>query len=72
MRGEEVEANEVDDSIPIPLTFWQKLGQHFVAGIALFGPAAAIFLTQYLCSRHGLIQAVTETQPPTGYAIETA
>ena len=68
---EEVEANEVDDSIPIPLTFWQKLGQRFVEGIALFGPAAAIFLTQYLCSRHGLIQAVTETQPPTGYAIET-
>jgi PEGA domain len=72
MRGEEVEANEVDDSIPIPLTFWRKVGQHFVAGIALFGPAAVIFLTQYLCSRHGLIQLVTETQPPTGYAIETA
>jgi hypothetical protein len=72
MRGEEVEANEVDDSIPIPLTFWQKLGQRFVAGIALFGPAATIFLIQYLCTRHGLIQAVTETQPPTGYAIETA
>ena len=72
MRGEEVEANERDNSIPIPLTFWQQLGKHFVAGIALFGPAAAIFLTQYLVTRHGLIQAVTETQLPTGYAIETA
>jgi len=72
MGGEEVQANEADNSVPIPPTFWQKIGQHFVAGIALFGPAAVIFLTQYLCSRHGLIQAITETQPPTGYAIETA
>ena len=61
----------MDDSIPIPPTFWKKLGQHFVAGIALFGPAAVIFLTQYLCTRHGLIEAVTETQAPTEYAIET-
>jgi hypothetical protein len=72
MGYEEVEANEVDDCIPVPLTFWQKLGRRFVEGLALLGPAAAIFLTQYLCSRHGLIQVVTETQPPTGYAIETA
>jgi len=73
MECEEVEAtNEVDDCIPTPVTFWQRLGSRFVAAIAVFGPAGAVFLTQYLSSRHQLIQAVTATQPPTGYAIETA
>ncbi len=72
MECEDVEANEGDDCIPIPLSFWQKLGQRFVAVIVLFGPAAAVFLAQYLSSRHELIQDVTETQLPTGYAIETA
>ena len=69
---EEDEADEVDDRIPTPLTFWQKVGQRFVAVIALFGPAAAVFLSQYLSSRHELIQGVTEAQPPTGYAMEIA
>src|SRR2546423_4672892 len=73
MECEEIEAtNEVDDCIPIPVTFRQKLGPRFVAAIALFGPAAAVFLMQHLSSRHELIQVVTETQPPTGYTIETA
>jgi hypothetical protein len=72
MECEGVEANEVDDCIPIPLTFWQKLGPRLVAVIALFGPAAAVFLTQYLSSRHELIQTVTDPRPPTRYAIETA
>jgi len=72
MECEEVQANEVDDCIPAAVTFRQKLGTRFVAVIALFGPAAAVFLTPYLSSRHQLIQAVTETQPTIGYAKETA
>jgi len=72
MEYEDAEADEVDDCIPIPLTFWQKLGLRLVAVIALFGPAVAVFLTQNLSSRHELIQAVKEQPLPTGYAIETA
>jgi PEGA domain len=72
MECEGVEADELDDCIPAPFTFWQKIGQRFVAVIALFGPATAVFLTQYFSSRHELIQSVMEAQAPTGYAIETA
>jgi hypothetical protein len=42
-----------------------------VALIALVGPAAAVFLTQHWHSRPELIQDLKETQPTTGYAIET-
>src|SRR5205085_666982 len=35
------------------------------------GPAAAVFLTQYWHSRPELIHDLKETQPTTGYAIET-
>jgi len=72
MEYEDAEADEVDDCIPIPLTFRQKLGPRLVAVIALFGPAVTVFLTQNLSSRHELIQAVKEQPLPTGYAIETA
>ena len=50
--------------------FWQKLGPRLVAALALFGPAAAVFLTQHFSSRHEVIQAMTETQPLIGYTAE--
>jgi hypothetical protein len=62
-----------DMSTPVAASFWQKLGPRVVALIALVGPAAAVFLTQHWHSRPELIRKLKlkETQPPTGYAIET-
>jgi PEGA domain len=71
MECEEVEvASELDDCIPGPVTFWQKLGPRFVITLALFGPAATVFLTQYLSLRHELKHA--KPKPPTEYAMEAA
>jgi len=57
--------------MPAALSFWQKIGPRVVALVALFGPAAAVFLSQHWHSRSDLIQKQTEMQSPTGYAIET-
>src|SRR5438046_9180033 len=57
--------------MPAALSFWQRIGPRVVALIALVGPAAAVFLTQHWHSRRELIQDLKETQPTTGYAIET-
>jgi hypothetical protein len=62
---------KVDSGTPAALSFWQRIGPRVVALIALVGPAAAIFLTQHWHSRPELIQDLKETQPTTGYAIET-
>src|SRR5437870_6371792 len=69
---------ECDESQPLgemdilaAQSFWQKIGPRLVALVALVGPAAAVFLSQYWQSRPELIQKLKETQPPTGYAIET-
>ena len=68
-EGQPIE--DVGNSIPAALSFWQRIGPRVVALVALIGPAAAVFLTQHRPSRSELIQAITETQPPMGYAIET-
>jgi hypothetical protein len=71
MECEEVEVTrELDDCIAAPVTFWQKLGLRVVIAVALLGPAAAVFLTQYFSLRHKLKKP--ETQPPTEYAMEIA
>src|SRR5437870_9709255 len=42
MECEEVEVTGgLDDCIPAPVTFWQKMGSRLVVIVALFGPAAA-------------------------------
>jgi PEGA domain len=68
-EGQPIE--EVDSGTPAALSFWQRIGPRVVALFALVGPAAAVFLTQHWHSRSELIQKLKETQPPTGYAIET-
>ena len=72
MECEEGQPTEkVDSGTPAALSFWQRIGPRVVALIALVGPAAAVFLTQHWHSRRELIQDLKETQPTTGYAIET-
>jgi PEGA domain len=72
MECEECQPIEnTDDGRPAALSFWQRIGPRVVALVALIGPAAAVFLMQHRPSRSELIQAITETQPPMGYAIET-
>src|SRR5437773_8484415 len=68
-EGQPIEA--VDSGAHAALSFWQRIGPRLVAFIALVGPAAAVFLTQYWHSRPELIDDLKETQPTTGYAIET-
>ena len=68
-EGQPIEG--VDGGTPAALSFWQRNGPRMVALVALVGPAAAVFLTQHWHSRSELIQKLKETQPPTGYAIET-
>ena len=68
-EGQPIE--DVDSGTPAALSFWQRIGPRVVMLVALVGPAAAVFLTQHWHSRPELIQAITETQTPTGYAIET-
>ena len=72
MEGEEGQPMEkVDSGTPAVLSFWQRIGPRVVALTALVGPAAAVYLTQHWHSRNELIQDLKETQPTTGYAIET-
>jgi hypothetical protein len=72
MEREEGQPTEkVDSGTPAVLSFWQRIGPRVVTVIALVGPAAAVFLTQHWPSRPELIQDLKETQPTTGYAIET-
>ncbi len=68
-EGQPIEGK--DGGTPAALSFWQRAGPRAVALIALVGPAAAVFLTQHWHSRPELIQDLRETQPTTGYAIET-
>jgi PEGA domain len=49
----------------------QRVGPRGVALLALVGTAVAIFLTQHWHSRSEFRHKLTETQPTTGYAIET-
>src|SRR5437879_6622942 len=62
---------DADSGAPAALSFWQRIGPRVVALVALFGPAAAVLLSQHWHSRSELIQKQTETQSPTGYASET-
>ena len=62
---------DVDSGAHAALSFWQRIGPRVVALVALVGPAAAVFLNQHWHSRRELIEKLTDTQPPTGYAIET-
>ncbi len=72
MECEEGQPTEdVDGGTPAAVSFWQRIGPRVVALIALVGPAAAVFLTQHWHSQRELIQDLKETQPTTGYAIET-
>ena len=68
-KGQPME--DVDTSAHAALSFWQRIGPRVVALVALVGPAAAVFLNQHWHSRRELIEKLTDTQPPTGYAIET-
>src|SRR5437763_2958425 len=68
-EGQPIEG--ADRGRPAPLSFWQRIGPRVVSLLALVGPAAAVFLTQHWHSRSELIQDLKETQPATGYAIET-
>src|SRR5437868_6534751 len=68
-EGQPIE--DVDGDRPAALSFWQRIGPRVVALVALIGQAAAVFLTQHRPSRSELIQAITEMEPPTGYATET-
>jgi hypothetical protein len=68
-REEGQPMEDVDSGVHAALSFWQRIGPRVVALIALVGPAAAVFLTQYWHSRPELIHDLKETQPTTGYAI---
>jgi hypothetical protein len=69
-EGQPIE--DAGNSIPAALSCWQRIGPRVVALVALVGPAAAVLLTQHWHWPPELIQKLTETQPPTGYATETA
>jgi len=62
---------DVDTGAQTAPSFWQRIGPRVVALVALVGPVAAVFLSQHWHLRSELRQKLTETQPPTGYAIET-
>jgi hypothetical protein len=68
-EGQPIEG--VDGGTPAALSFWQRIGPRVVVLVALIGPATAVFLMQHRPSRSELIQDLKETQPTTGYAIET-
>src|SRR5438067_13933263 len=68
-EGQPIE--DVDSGAHAAISFWQRIGPRVVAFIALVGPAVAVFLIQYWHSRPELIDDLKETQPTTGYAIET-
>src|SRR5438132_851811 len=72
MECEEGQPGEgVDTGAQAAPPFWQRIGPRVVALVALIGPAAAVFLTQHWHSRSEFPHNLTETQPTTGYAIET-
>src|SRR5260370_12214478 len=72
MECEEGQPREdVDTGAQAAPPFWQRIGPRAVALLALVGLADAVFLSQHWHSRRELIEKVTETQPTTGYAIET-
>src|SRR5215470_14684147 len=62
---------DVDTGAQAAPPFWQRIGPRAVALLALVGTAAAVFLTQHWHSRSEFHHKLTETQPTTGYAIET-
>src|SRR6476661_551254 len=62
---------DVDTAAQAAPPFWQRIGPRAVALLALVGTAAAIFLTQHWHSQSEFRHKLTETQPTTGYAIET-
>lgn len=73
MEREELEvANELDDAIPAPATFWQKLGLRLIMGTALLGPASAVFVSQYVSARHKPTEPIVETQPSRDHGIDKA
>src|SRR6266436_839591 len=72
MECEEGQPREdVDTGAQAAPPFWQRIGPRAVASLALIGTAAAVFLTQHWHSRSEFRHKLTETQPTTGYAIET-
>src|SRR5438445_9708221 len=72
MECEERQSREdVDTGAQAAPPFWQRIGPRAVALLALVGPAAAVFLSQHWHSRRELVEKLTKTQQPTGYAIET-
>ena len=72
MECEEGQPREdVDTGAQAAPPFWQRIGPRTVALLALVGTAAAVFLTQHWHSRSEFRHKLTETQPTTGYAIET-
>jgi PEGA domain len=72
MECNEAETNKLDECIPVPVSFGDKLGRRFVAAIALFGPATVVFVSQYLLARHHSGQLAKETQQPPRHTIEAA
>jgi hypothetical protein len=72
MECEEGQRREdVDTGAQAAPPFWQRIGPRAVALLALVCTAAAVFLTQHWHSRSEFRRKLTETQPTTGYAIET-
>jgi PEGA domain-containing protein len=72
MECEEGQPREdVDTGAQAAPPFWQRIGPRAVALLALIGTAAAVFLTQHWHSQSEFRHQLTETQPTTGYAIET-
>jgi hypothetical protein len=72
MECEEGQPREdVDTGAQAAPPFWQRIGPRTVALLALVGTPAAVFLTQHWHSRSEFRHKLTETEPTTGYAIET-
>src|SRR5690242_103966 len=72
MECEEGQPREdVDTGAEAAPPFWQRIGPRAVVLLALVGTAAAVFLTQHWHSRSEFRHKLPETQPTTGYAIET-
>ena len=62
---------DVDTGAHAALPFWQRTGPRAVALLALVGTAAAISLAQHRHSGSEFRHKLMESQPTTGYAIET-
>src|SRR4029077_11767404 len=61
---------DVDTSVQAAPPLWQRIVPR-AAFLALVGTAAEAFLSQHGHSRSEFRHKLTETQPTTGYAIET-